>query len=163
MIFLKAFLHSIKLPSKKAVFQLNRIGMDITVVYMFIIMAIVALPALLDRLTESSDPGSDMAFFFLIIYFFMFYYLPLTIIVFVVLSGVAYIYTWITRILKRKVRFSLLWKMGAYTTTIPFLIYAIIALLFSIDDSMLWVFFIYSLFVLLKVIKVYPKRNKRTV
>lgn len=161
MIFLKAFLHSIKLPSKNAVFQLNRIGMDITVVYMFIVIAIVAIPALLDRLTGSSDPGSDMALIFQLIYFFMFYYLPLTIIVFVVLCGIAYIYSWIAKGLKRKVRFPLLWKMGAYTTTIPFLIYTITALVLSIDDSLLWVFFIYSLFVLFKIITVYPKRNKR--
>ncbi|WP_404450717.1 DUF1189 domain-containing protein [Virgibacillus necropolis] len=163
MIFLKAFLHSIKLPNKNAVFKLNRIGMDITVVYMFIIMAIVAIPALFDRITGSSDPGSDMAFFFLLIYFFMFYYLPLTIIVFVVISGVAYLYTWVAKILKRKLRFPLLWKMGAYTTTIPFFIYTIIAMIFSIDDSMLWVFFIYSLIVLLLIITVYPKRKKRNV
>lgn len=161
MIFLKAFLHSIKLPNKKAVFQLNRIGMDITVVYMFIVMAIVAIPALLERLLGSDDFGTDMAFIFQLIYFFMFYYLPLTIIVFVVLSGVAYLYSWIAKALKRKLRFALLWKMAAYTTTIPFFIYTIIALLFSIDDSMLWVCFIYSLFILFKIITVYPRKNKR--
>lgn len=161
MLLLKAFLHSIKLPNKKAVFQLNRIGMDITVVYMFIIMAIVAIPALLDRLIKSNELGTDMAVVFQLVYFFMFYYLPLTIIVFVVLSGVAYLYSWIATGLKRKLRFSLLWKMAAYTTTIPFLIYTIIALLFSVDDSVLWVCFIYSLFVLFKIITVYPKRKKR--
>ncbi|ASN03816.1 hypothetical protein [Virgibacillus necropolis] len=162
MIFWKAFLHSIKLPSKNAVFQLNRIGMDITVVYMFIIMAIVAIPAFLGRITELNDPGSDMGIFFLLIFFFMFYYLPLTIIVFVTLSVVAYSFTWVAKSLNRKIRFPLLWKIAAYATTIPFLIYTITALLFSTDDSMLWVFFIYSLFVLLKTILVYPKRKKRT-
>ena len=161
MIFLKAFLHSIKLPTKNAVFQLNRIGMDITVVYMFIIMAIVAIPALLDRLIASNDLGTDMALVFQLIYFFMFYYLPLTIIVFIVLSGVAYLYVWIAKGLKRKLRFSLLWKMSAYTTTIPFLIYTMIACLFSIDDSLLWIFFIYSLLVLFKIITVYPERMKK--
>ncbi|MFZ3577693.1 hypothetical protein [Virgibacillus sp. DJP39] len=163
MIFLKAFLNSIKLPNKKAVFQLNRIGMDVTVVYMFIIMAIVAVPALLDRITASNDPGSEIGVFFLLIYFFMFYYLPLTIIVFVVLSGVAYFFSWVAKGLNRKMLFPLLWKMSAYTTTIPFLIYAAIALLFSIDDSMLWLFFIYSLFILLKIVFVYPKRKKRII
>lgn len=161
MIFLMAFLHSIKLPIKSSVFKLNRIGMDITVLYMFIIMAIVAIPALLDRITETNDPGSDMALFFLLIYFFMFYYLPLTIIVFVVLSGVAYFFTWIAKMLNRKLRFPLLWKMGAYTTTIPFLFYTVIALFFSIDDSILWVLFIYSLIVLCKIVTVYPKRKNR--
>ncbi|ASK61789.1 hypothetical protein CFK37_06275 [Virgibacillus phasianinus] len=162
MIFFNAFLDSLKLPSKRAVFQLNRIGMDITVIYMFIIMAIVAIPALLDRLTGTSGPGADMAVFFQLIYFFMFYYLPLTIIVFVVLSGIAYIFTWIAKILKRKLRFQLLWKMGAYTTTIPFLLYAVIALLFTVDDSMMWLFFIYSICILLKIVTVYPRRKKRT-
>lgn len=162
MILVNAFLQSIKLPGKNAVFTLNRIGMDVTVLYMFIIMGIVAIPALIDRITASGSPGSDMAIFFQLIYFFMFYYLPLTIIVFIVLSIVAYIFTWIAGVFKRKLRFPLLWKMGAYATTIPFLIYSLIALLFSFDDSMLWLFFIYSIFVLFKVITVYPKRKKRT-
>ncbi|WP_430789583.1 DUF1189 family protein [Virgibacillus flavescens] len=160
MILFNAFLQSIKLPSKNAVFALNRIGMDVTVLYMFIVMGIVAVPALIDRITGSGIPGSDMAIFFQLIYFFMFYYLPLTIIVFIALSIVAYIFTWIAAALKRKLRFPLLWKMGAYATTIPFILYSVIALLFSFDDSMLWVFFIYSIIVLFTVITVYPKRKK---
>lgn len=36
MAFLTSFIESIKLPKKKSVFKLNRISMDIVVVYMFI-------------------------------------------------------------------------------------------------------------------------------
>ena len=104
MIFLQAFLHSIKLPSKKAMFQLNRIGMDITVLYMFILLMVVSIPSLIERLTATSGPGTDLNLFFLVIYFFIFYYLPMTLIVFLVLSLIAYIGVGIAKLMKRKLR-----------------------------------------------------------
>ncbi|WP_188455423.1 DUF1189 family protein [Virgibacillus oceani] len=162
MIFLQAFSESIKLPSKQAVFKLNRIGMDSTVVYMFILLFLVSIPSLIDRAAASNGPGADMNLFFLLVYFFIFYYLPLTIFVFVVLSAVAYVGTWISQLLHRKVRFALLWKMSAYTTTIPFIIYTVWAIVMPIDDNWLWLFLGYTFILLIKIITIYPKRKKRT-
>lgn len=161
MVFWQAFLHSIKLPNKKAMFQLNRIGMDITVIYMFILLMIVSIPALIDRLLATSGPGTELNLFFLLIYFFIFYYLPMTLIVFLLLSLIAYIATGISRLMKRKLRYAILWKMSAYTTTIPFLLYTIAALIFPISGVILWLFTIYTLLLLIKIISVYPKRRVR--
>lgn len=161
MVFLQAFLESIQLPRKKAVFRLNRIGMDITVVYMFMMLIIVSIPSFIDRLQATDGFSSDLPFVFLVIYFFIFYYLPLTIIIFLILSAVAYIGTKVAHFARRKLRFSLLWKMSAYTTTIPFLVYAILALLFRIDDTFLWLFLLYTVTLLLKIITIYPKKRKR--
>ncbi|MDY0409916.1 hypothetical protein [Paracerasibacillus soli] len=44
---------SLKIPSKRAVFQLNRIGMDIVVFYLFVLLAIVSIPPLIDLLTTT--------------------------------------------------------------------------------------------------------------
>ncbi|PAV28470.1 hypothetical protein CIL05_16165 [Virgibacillus profundi] len=162
MIFLQAFVHSIKLPNKKAMFQLNRIGMDITVIYMFILLFLVSIPSLIDRLTATNGPGTEMSLFFLIIYFFIFYYLPLNIIVFIVLSIIAYIGSGIARLMRRKLRYSILWKMCAYTTTIPCLLYTVIALLFPVSDTLLWIFLIYTFVLLVWVISIYPKRKIRS-
>ena len=162
MIFLQAFLHSIKLPSKKAMFQLNRIGMDITVLYMFILLMVVSIPSLIERLTATSGPGTDLNLFFLIIYFFIFYYLPMTLIVFLVLSLIAYIGVGIAKLMKRKLRYAILWKMSAFTTTIPLVLYTIVALIFPVSDSFLWLFFIYTFIFLIKIISVYPKRRIRS-
>ncbi|GAB3053892.1 hypothetical protein GCM10027286_16690 [Virgibacillus ainsalahensis] len=161
MIFLQAFVHSIKLPSKNAIFKLNRIGMDITVGYMFILLFLVSVPSLISQLTATSGLGHDMNVIFKLIYFFMFYYLPLTIIVFLSLCLIAYIGTLIAKLTQRKLRFGMLWKMSAYTTTIPFLLYTVIALLVSVSDNYLLLSFIYSFALLVKIISVYPKRRKR--
>ncbi len=161
MIFWKTFLNSLKLPNKQAMFQLNRTGMDITVVYLFILLLIVSMPSLFEMITATSGPTADMNLLFLLIYFFMFYYLPLTIFIFIALSLIAYIGTFIARGMKRKLHFSILWKMSAYTTTIPFLLYTMIKLIFPVSDKFLSLFVIYTFILLVKMITVYPKRKTR--
>ncbi|MTW85749.1 DUF1189 domain-containing protein [Virgibacillus dakarensis] len=161
MIFLEALRTSIRLPAKKAMFTLNRIGMDITVVYMFILLILVSIPSLIDRLSVSSGTAADVQLFFLLMYFFIFYYLPLVIFVFVVLSAVAYVGVLISRALYRKIRFAILWKMCAYTTTMPFLIYTVVALIIPINDNWLWLFLLYTFILMIKIITVYPRRKKR--
>lgn len=161
MIFWRTFLQSLNLPSKQAMFKLNRTGMDITVIYMFILLFFISLPTLIHQIMSTTGPTADLNIVFLLIYFFIFSYLPLTIIVFLLLSIVAYIGTWIAKFLHRKLRFSLLWKMSAYLTTIPFLIYMILSFFKTVNDQFLWFIFIYALAFLIKVITVYPKRRKR--
>ncbi|MBY7145140.1 DUF1189 family protein [Virgibacillus sp. NKC19-3] len=159
MIFLQAFLHSIKLPRKKAIFKLNRIGMDITIIYMFILLLLVSIPSLIEQLTVTEGQSADLNFIFMLIYFFMFYYLPMTIIVFLMLSLIAYIATIIAKGMRRKLHFSILWKMSAYTTTIPFILYSVIALLFPVSDMFLLLSLIYTIVLLIMIISVYPKRK----
>lgn len=161
MIFGKIFMNSIKLPKKQAVFQLNRIGMDYTVFYLFLLLGVVCLPLLIDTLTETTGLTSRMNSVFRLIYFFIFSYLPLTIIVFILLSAIAYIGTWIARLMHRKLKFPLLWKMSAYSTTIPFIVYTIVALFFPIRNQIIWLLMLYALLLLIKIITVFPKRRKR--
>lgn len=163
MIFWQTFLHSLKLPNKQAMFKLNRTGMDITVIYLFILIFIASIPTLVERITNATGPGSDMNLLFLLIYFFIFYYLPLTFIIFAVLSIIAYIGTWLATLLQRKLRFAILWKMSAYSTTIPFIVYMIISFFIAeISSLFLWVFIIYTFILLLKIITVYPRRKVRS-
>src|SRR5699024_6033398 len=111
MLFWKTFIQSLKLPNKEARFKLKRTGIAITVIYMFILLFFVSLPTLIHQITSNTGPTASLNIVFLLIYFFIFSYLPLTIIVFLLLSVVAYIGTWISKFLHRKLRFSLLWKM----------------------------------------------------
>lgn len=161
MILLQAFRHSIRLPAKNAVFRLNRIGMDITVVYMFILLLIVSIPSLVHRLSAHGDSDVTMNLFFLLVYFFIFYYLPLVIFVFVMLAFIAYIGVFISQSLYRKIKFAIMWKMCAYTTTIPFLIYTVIALITPISDKWLWLFLFYTITLMIKIITIYPRRKRR--
>ena len=158
MTLWKTFLYSLQLPRKQSIFKLNRIPMDITVFYMFIMLFIVSIPSLVERLTETSSIGSDMNIVFKLIYFFMFYYLPLTIMVFLLITFLAYLFTWIAKILHRKLKLQIIWKMIAYTTTIPFILYTVIAIVFPISDSYLLFSIAFTTVLVLKIITVYPKR-----
>ncbi|WP_246521243.1 DUF1189 domain-containing protein [Ornithinibacillus massiliensis] len=158
MLLWKTFLLSIKLPAKQVVFQLNRIPMDITVFYMFILLFIVSIPSLIDQLTRSTGIGSDMNVIFKLIYFFIFYYLPLTIMVFLFITFLGYLFTWVARLMHRKLKLQILWKMIAYTTTIPFILYTVVALIYPIEDTYLLLSLVWTLVLLFTIIKVYPKR-----
>ncbi|MUK88155.1 hypothetical protein GMD78_07075 [Ornithinibacillus sp. L9] len=161
MIFWQTLLQSLRLPKKEIVFKLNRTGMDITVIYMFILLFIASIPALTDRIYENSGFSADMNIVFLLIYFFIFYYLPLTIIIFLSITVISYVMTWISHFMHRKLRLQILWKMCAYTTTIPFLLYTGIALFFPVHDIYLWISVLYILTMLIAIISVYPKRKPR--
>ncbi|TMN22256.1 hypothetical protein [Lentibacillus cibarius] len=162
MVFLRIFLHSLKLPSKQAVFQLNRIGMDFTVIYMFLLMLLISTPSLVDRLSTASGTDENMNVLFFLIYFFIFFYLPLTIMAFLFIALIAYLGTSLAKLLRRKIRFPILCKLTVYTTTIPIMLYTVTALLFPLDDLWLSLYMLYSLVLIIKVITVYPKRKKRT-
>ncbi|MEC5425080.1 DUF1189 family protein [Virgibacillus sp. C22-A2] len=162
MIFLQAFVNSIKLPNKKAIFKLNRVGMDIAVIYMFILLVLVSIPSLIEQLTTMDGQSAELNLFFQSIYFFIFYFLPLVLIVFLLLSLIAYIGSGIAHLMRRKLRYSILWKMSAFTTTVPVILYTLLALIFPLSNTWLWLFFMYSIVFLILIISVYPKRRVRS-
>ncbi|SHF97091.1 DUF1189 family protein [Ornithinibacillus halophilus] len=161
MIFWNTFIQSLQLPKKQIVFRLNRTGMDITVIYMFLLLFIASIPSLIDRITTSTGPGSDMNLVFLIIYFFMFYYLPLTIAIFLIITLIAYIGSLVAKLLHRKLKLQVLWKMTAYTSTIPVLIYTVIAFYTPVNNYYILFVAIFITVMLSRIITIYPKRKKR--
>lgn len=161
MQFWKTFLHSLRLPKKQAVFALNRTGMDIVVIYLFLLLIIVCIPSFIDQMHNPSGFLSDMNLFFLLIYFFIFYYLPLTLIVFILLSIIAYLATKLAHFMKRKLKYSILWKMSALSTTIPFIVYTIIAFFHPLNHIFVLISIVFICILLLKIILIYPKRNRR--
>lgn len=159
MIFLDIVKNSFKLPSKNAMRSLNKIGMDYTVFYMFLLLLVASVPSFLDQLLSPSS-GTEINLFLFIIYFFMFFYLPFVLIIFGLLSLLAYIALIIANIFERKLTFGLLWKLLAYTTTIPFLLYTAIALFY--DFSVVYLAFssTYSLILIIIMILSFPRRRK---
>lgn len=156
-----AFQQSLKLPQKNAVFSLNRIGMDTTVFYLFILIAFVSLPELINQIIADKTAGFNVHIVFILIYFFIFYYLMLLLIVFIALSIIAYISLIISRGLKRKLHYSILWKMSAFATTIPLLLYTIISFFYSLSYFYLTLATIFIFFILIKIILIYPKRRDK--
>lgn len=159
MIFWETFKQCIKLPSKKALFKLNRTGMDIVVIYMFMLLFITSIPALTERLTNLEGVQEQTHIVFLLIYFFIFYYIPLVLIAFAALTILTCICLVITKIMNRKLRFAILWKMSAYVTTIPFLLYTILAFFIPLSSIYLTLSLLYTLVLLIKMISIYPKRR----
>jgi len=155
MIFWNIFKHSIQLPKKTAIFKLNRIGLDIAVFYNFILFFIVSLPTLYSELINS-----EMNVLFKFIYYFIFYYLPFTIIVFISLSFIAFIVSIVAKLYHRKLRYSLIWKISSFTTTIPLLLYMLISLFYRIPGSYFIFAFLYSFIILIRMIFIYPRRKK---
>lgn len=161
MIFWEAFIHSLSLPKKKSVFRLNRIGMDIVVFYLFILLLIISLPTLVDVLIHESELTARMNTLFKIIYFFIFSYLPLTISIFLLFSLIAYIGLVISKLMQRKLHYAILWKMSAFVSTIPFLIYTTASLFYPVDDRWILALIPYTLLFLVKIISIYPKRKSK--
>ena len=62
MILIEAFINSLKLPSKNAMFKLNRIGMDIVVFYLFILIFIVSIPQLVVQLRVTDTLADRLPF-----------------------------------------------------------------------------------------------------
>lgn len=158
-VFWNALIQSLKLPQKQAVFTLNRIGMDITVIYLFFLLALASLPALLEQIIMNQVSSVHVNSFFFLIYFFIFYYLILVLIVFSALSVIAYIGSGITKMVNRKLHFSLLWKMSAFSITLPLLLFTVISFFYPLSYAFLAFAIIYIFFILLKIIFIYPKRR----
>lgn len=161
MIFIEALVASLKLPTKKAMFKLNRIGMDVVVIYLFILLFLASIPALIDRLGVTEGLTGRLPVILKFIYFFMFYYLPLTVAVFIFISLLAYIGVLLSKMMRRKLRYQILWKLIGFTATLPFLIYTVVAIFYQISDRYLFFIIIYSLIMLIIMISKYPKRKVR--
>jgi hypothetical protein len=128
---------------------------------MFILLLLASVPSFIDQLAGAGNLSAEMNILIFVIYFFIFFYLPLTVIVFLFLSIMAYIAVKIAQLMGRKLRFSILWKMSAYATTIPAVLYTGMALFFRVSNIFLLVFILFIFIMLLAIISVYPKRKKR--
>lgn len=163
MVFWNVFLDSIKLPNQKALFRLNRIGMDIVVIYLFILLLFVSVPSFIQQIAGANDNIYNLNLFFQIIYFFIFYYLPMNVIMFSFLSFTAFIGIGMTKFMNRKLRFAILWKMCAFSITIPLTLYTVIVLFTPIHDLFLWIAIGYTFLLLIKLISIYPRRRSKKI
>src|SRR5690625_976370 len=145
------FIHSFQLPKKQAVFTLNRIGMDTTVFYLFILIAIASIPTYIEQLQQNET----LSLFFFTIFFFMFHYLIVTIFIFIAISVLTGLTLLIANMAKRKLRYAILWKMAASATTIPFLIYTISAFFYELHTLFVIAVLLFIISIVVKIIFIY--------
>src|SRR5699024_178319 len=161
-VFWDVFIQSLQLPKRKAVFTLNRIGMDVVVVYLFIFLAIASIPGLIDQLASNQvNSNVEIHPFFLLIFFFIFYYLIILLVFFTSISIIAYLGTLFATKTNRKLQFGLMWKMTAFATTIPIVAFTILSFFIPLSTIFLIVTSIFILLILLNIILIYPKRKAR--
>lgn len=155
---LQAFKLSLLLPSKKAVFQLNRIKTQDFFLYILLLHLLLGLPGavsmLIDFIKKGEMDGSLLLgatlYPFLIVTFGI-----------VGISSLAAVGLMITTVLKRRLVYQLLWKMAMYASTTSIVLYTIIDLFGMINwvvNSLLLLLF---LFTLTKMILVYPKMKTK--
>ena len=161
MQFIKILKESLLLPQKKAMFQLNRIGMDKIMIYLFILFMLASLPEFVSRLTSWTGLGGEMNFILQLIYFFMFYYLILSILLIGVISFIAYLGRGIVRLSNRKLYYGTLWKLTACAMTIPIIVFSFISFIWPIPDWFLFIFFVYPILLLTRMIFLYPQKRIR--
>ncbi|MFD1416203.1 hypothetical protein [Oceanobacillus jeddahense] len=161
MKFIKILKESFLLPQKKAMFQINRIAMDKIMIYLFILFMVVSLPELVSRLTNWTGLGGEMNIIFQLIYFFMFYYLILSILLLGIISLIAYISKGVVHLANRKLYYGTLWKLTACSVTVPLFIFTLISFIWSIPDWSLFIFFIYPLLLVTRMIFLYPQKRVR--
>lgn len=161
MIFWEVFLHSLKLPAKKPMFQLNRVDMHIILIYLFFLIFIISLPSFFNQLIHPVGMAEELNIIFFLIYFFIFSYIPITIAIILYLLLIALVGKWLAKLLQRKLHYATIWKLTTCAATIPFLIYTIIAFIYPVDDVYLLLSGIYIIILIVKMILVYPKRRKK--
>ncbi|WP_151680551.1 DUF1189 family protein [Weizmannia acidilactici] len=119
-----AFKYSCLLPGKKAAFQLNRIPMDRTIMYIFLLVFAVSIPRAAN-LAAGGAPGSLNMIQF--VFYFLFVYELLA--ACTVLAGISLLaccgYV-LRKLMKRKLAYRHLWKMSCYTITVPLVLHTII-------------------------------------
>lgn len=151
---LQALKLSLSLPSKKAVFQLNRIKSKDFFLYIVVLHLILGVPGAVNMLIEFTSKGELDVSLLLAATLYPFLIITFGIVGISLLAAIGLI---ITTVLKRRLVYQLLWKMAMYASTTPIILYTIYDLFWSINwivNSLLFVLFIFTL---TKMILVYPK------
>lgn len=151
---LKAFKLSLLLPSKKAVFQLNRIKTKDFFLYILLLHILLGLPGAVKMLIDFIGKGEMGGSFLLGATLYPFLIVTFGI---VGISLLATIGLMIRTLTKRRLVYSLLWKMAMYASTTSIVLYTIFDLLGMINWVVNSLLFILFLFTLTKMILVYPK------
>src|SRR5699024_12724969 len=151
---------SIMLPISYAGFSLNSIGMYIVIFYIFLLFVIASIPGLIEQIQINANAQSlQIHSFFFFIFFFIFYYLIMTAALILGISLIAYLGSCIAALTKRKLRYSILWKMTACITTIPIIIFTVMSFFIHVSILFLSISISFHIIVFIVTIFLYPTRR----
>ena len=157
-------LHALKLslllPSKHAVFQLNRVKTTDFLVYILLLHLLISLPNGVRLISNSINSGEFGKESLLILFIYPLFIMLFGIIGILLLASIGIL---IRAITKRKLVYQLLWKMTVYALTYPIILYT----LFDVLNITHWIvnllLLVIFLLIFLKMILAYPKTRKNLI
>jgi len=161
MGIISSFLNSLMLPKKKAVLAINKTKIGHSVAYLAALLFIVTLPDLIQLISSYDSEFSEVPQNVFIIQIVVFYPLQIIFLGLIGISFIAAIGVGISRLVKRNIKFALMWKMAIHASTTPLLLYVILKNLIAIHNSLSVLLFIFVIVILYGMITVYPKPKKK--
>lgn len=159
MGFVHSFWNSIRLPKKEAMFQLNRTGITHTILYLFLLMILLFLPDMIGTIIRLDSSLTEVSRGLYLAQVFVFYPLLIIFLILVGVSTLAGAAVLITKMLKRKLTYQQLWKMTAYTATMPLILSVILKNTPVTNGISAIVFFAVFFYVIYRMIIIYPKKK----
>ncbi|WP_163538662.1 hypothetical protein [Gracilibacillus sp. YIM 98692] len=161
MSILSVITYCMKLPNKKALFQLNRVNMRDTLVYLFILFFLTFSPNVINAMLNFDPVEASLSYSQYVMQVIIFY--PF-LIMFLVISGVSLLAfgAWVIKwAMKRKLVYQQLWKMTGFALLLPLFIYQLIFWapihnIFAYTISLIW---LYAL--IYQMVLVYPAVQRK--
>ncbi|PLR95532.1 DUF1189 family protein [Bacillus sp. T33-2] len=145
-------------PKKEAVVRLNKLDMKSTIIYFFILMIVMLLPVEIRLLFEGNQGNNSLYITQVLILspLFMFFY-GLAGITF--LEGCSLV---LSRLLQRKLKFQLLWKMNIFALTKPVIAGVLAQFIIGSSPVVTLIVFIILAVSIVRMVCVYPKSRERS-
>ncbi|MFC4403063.1 DUF1189 family protein [Gracilibacillus xinjiangensis] len=150
-----------KLPQKKALFQLNRVSMRDTLVYLFLLFFISFLPNVILNIITFEADESVLSYTQFLLQMIVSYPFLMMFLVITSISVFAFFALIIRTVLKRKLAYQQLWKMTGFAMLFPLIFYHI--LFFTpLSNNIGFIISLVWLYVLIyRMIVIFPKKTMR--
>mgnify|MGYP001954997339 CR=1 FL=1 len=148
---------SLSFPKKESVKRLMKIEMKHTILFLFLLLFILILPTEMELLLNNEGDIPKSIFFLQ-----LFVVYPLFMI-FLGLAGVSFLsglFMFISRMVKRRLKYQFLWKMTVYALSKPILIVTLLDFLAISNPFFLVLIFLLLVFLMYKMIVSFPKRSR---
>ena len=160
MELLISFKNSLLLPRREALFRLNRISMRNTIAYIFTLMFLLYIPEIVSTILERKDLPEGVMPSLYVLQLVVFYPFVILFLGITLVSILAFFALFLKQILRRKLKYQQLWKMTAFTMTLPLIIYTFLRLV-GLDNFLLTILLMVIFYYLLyKMIIIYPAINR---
>ncbi|ARI79028.1 DUF1189 family protein [Halobacillus mangrovi] len=157
MGFIDSLINSLRLPKKEAMFRLNRKGMTNTIVYLFVLLAVLFLPDMIRTIRNLDTNLTEVSrgqYLVQVIVFYPMFILFLILIGVSMLAGIALL---MRKALGRKLTYQQLWKLTAYAATLPLILTVVLKNIAIPDGVSAILFFVLFSFLMYRMITIYPK------